>query len=1245
MTLQLIKEQNRVKSIIEKLNLQLSDGSTKMPADFGFLKFDVRSDNCTNNRLSQFIHVDKTTTNESVAEFIIRAYRLPIPDLILSIQTDGVNITNEKTKNTWVMTNGSNQDIIRLIGSALQNETVENDIPCIGFTSWKHLSNQKETLRRMNTCHSKTVVDSVNCELEPNHTHFILFSDELYDLEKIPLRRQMIERQLSRTLLHSQINDDHHQSKNVFRQSIPIVMLLLGGHLTTLITLCEGLKNETPIVTVLGTGYLADIIARLCLDLRSYDELMKTLWNDRTDLKEKLKEKRNKDIQECRIQIERLINPTENVFEQKNITIQNCLEIIIKMQKLIVVFDGIGRLDNLEDAIADALRNEIYFQRDSGTKVKDGYDPRAEELKWCLIWNKEAHGELEILINFEDENTAFVETKRRWINKLGQAALFEALCRNNIHFVDLLMDNGASVETFSVNEFKIICEKTLNKYALNLDLTKSSIYATNDSDKFIEEIYKAYLWQYLEHYVKEENSREKKSTIQQLIYWNNKHQFHSTNITNILFNQHKTEALYLWLLFMKRPEMAKCLCSKLQNQTVATLLAAAIYFKAAKNNIQNRPALIKLGKEFDRHAKNLIDECFSQDKSLAHKLIHCKAPAFYHCTPLDIARRADCRRFLASDTVQRHVDQKWYHHFDTHQRFLNMPIYVWVCILSLLLPLIPIGAVLFPSLYKKSSVNKQKNKYFNRFRSPVVYQWTSADDSGEKRYCAQMVIWFREIWRRILYFYEAPVVRFYYHAIFFFVFLTLFSYVLLVDYFPLNNYGGTRSGFRRLKIPISEILLHISIWTLIIDASYELTSRAQLHYDYVVSSWNLEDVAAVVCYLIGFIARFFMNESAFIVSKVFMSVDLILWSIRLLHLFSAYESLGPKLMMISRMIKDAFLIFVFFILILLLAFSVTSWSLLSTNTQVNWIYGDDGSLFNVTVLNGGSGLWTWQLLRDVLNWGIWKVFGQIDEPFNNLVSDNDVYGTVVFLFAIIFVVISNVLLMNVLVAMFNVTIQRVLDRSHRIWRHQRFLLVYEYSQRPVLPAPLSVFYYIFQLFTSLCGCYRRKCLCRSTRVDRIQDESSEFSTSDTSYEINYEKEIGEIYWKRCGFVVEEGEEQNNILIGKVLEKKIDKLNDGINRILQKYSLQKPDIQIFKSDIESSTPPPSPSSSELTTLIVSSQERNNQHIRRTKVNIIRLVECDKSHSTPTSEIININVLPARKAQSTTGLSIINRSRVS
>jgi hypothetical protein len=49
------------------------------------------------------------------------------------------------------------------------------------------------------------------------------------------------------------------------------------------------------------------------------------------------------------------------------------------------------------------------------------------------------------------------------------------------------------------------------------------------------------------------------------------------------------------------------------------------------------------------------------------------------------------------------------------------------------------------------------------------------------------------------------------------VFLLLFSYILLVDYFPLNTDNGRRSGVQNLNIPITEIILHICMWSLIIE--------------------------------------------------------------------------------------------------------------------------------------------------------------------------------------------------------------------------------------------------------------------------------------------------------------------------------------------------------------------------------------------------------------------------------------------
>ncbi|CAF4480453.1 unnamed protein product [Didymodactylos carnosus] len=242
--------------------------------------------------------------------------------------------------------------------------------------------------------------------------------------------------------------------------------------------------------------------------------------------------------------------------------------------------------------------------------------------------------------------------------------------------------------------------------------------------------------------------------------------------------------------------------------------------------------------------------------------------------------------------------------------------------------------------------------------------------------------------RRVKWFYDAPIVRFYYHVIFFILFLGLFSFVLLVDYFPLNIYGETRSGIQNLPIPISEIILHICAWGLIADEIYQWVKHQRNEQDYSGDLRNISDIFGIILYSVGFITRFIVLERAFIVSKILMCMALIFCSIRLLHLFAAYESLGPTLVMIFKMTQQAMLIFVFFILIFLFSFSITSVSLLATTSQVNWTYTDDGHLLKATVIGNGSRteMWDWQLFRDVINWGIWKVFGQIDEPINNSVS-------------------------------------------------------------------------------------------------------------------------------------------------------------------------------------------------------------------------------------------------------------------
>jgi hypothetical protein len=72
------------------------------------------------------------------------------------------------------------------------------------------------------------------------------------------------------------------------------------------------------------------------------------------------------------------------------------------------------------------------------------------------------------------------------------------------------------------------------------------------------------------------------------------------------------------------------------------------------------------------------------------------------------------------------------------------------------------------------------------------------------------------------------------------------------------------------------------------------------------------------------------------------------------------------------------LFFVYFILIFLFGFSITSWSLITTSSQLKWIYNNNSQLINITIAENGTNEISWKLLRDITNYGIWKVFGQIE---------------------------------------------------------------------------------------------------------------------------------------------------------------------------------------------------------------------------------------------------------------------------
>lgn len=99
------------------------------------------------------------------------------------------------------------------------------------------------------------------------------------------------------------------------------------------------------------------------------------------------------------------------------------------------------------------------------------------------------------------------------------------------------------------------------------------------------------------------------------------------------------------------------------------------------------------------------------------------------------------------------------------------------------------------------------------------------------------------------------------------------------------------------------------------DGDKENSSFGSKAMKYLGMGWNYIDIIGCILFTIAMALRFIAlgtNESVFIAARIILAIDLAVFFLRVLHVLINFQSLGPKLIMIQRMIKDL----VFFMVIL-----------------------------------------------------------------------------------------------------------------------------------------------------------------------------------------------------------------------------------------------------------------------------------------------------------------------------------------
>ncbi|KAL3288297.1 hypothetical protein HHI36_002745 [Cryptolaemus montrouzieri] len=515
---------------------------------------------------------------------------------------------------------------------------------------------------------------------------------------------------------------------------------------------------------------------------------------------------------------------------------------------------------------------------------------------------------------------------------------------------------------------------------------------------------------------------------------------------------------------MKRHKMALLMWQHgeeaLAKALVGCKLFKAMAHEAAEDDMETEvyEELRSYGKEFENIALEVLDYCYRQDDDQTQQLLTCELQNWSGQTCLSLAVAANHRALLAHPCSQIILADLWMGGLRTRKN-TNLKV-----ILGLLFPIYilnlefkskeelqlmpqtteehmelenddddksdsektPDAEALLTETFGRGDAFLQENgKPFAGMDDSRVYS-----DFGRIPKQRQLKI------RKKLYeFYTAPITKFWSNSIAYIVFLVIFSYLVLVKLrFVPTWYEWFCVAF---------------ICSLGCEKIRELFSSEPVGITQKIAvwSWNMWnpcDMCAVVFFLIGFSLR--MQPDTFDTGRVMYCVISVYWYLRILNILSVNKYLGPLVTMMGKMVKNM-IYFVVLLLIVLMSFGVTRQAISNPDQEASW-----------------------SIVRDVFLEPYFMLYGEV---YANKINPPCGPGQEVEvcvpgrwitpLIMSVYLLVANILLINLLIAVFNNIFNEVNAIAHQVWMFQRFTVVMEYEQKPILPPPFIILSHLYLL--------------------------------------------------------------------------------------------------------------------------------------------------------------------------------------
>ncbi|NXT24426.1 TRPM6 protein, partial [Syrrhaptes paradoxus] len=498
--------------------------------------------------------------------------------------------------------------------------------------------------------------------------------------------------------------------------------------------------------------------------------------------------------------------------------------------------------------------------------------------------------------------------------------------------------------------------------------------------------------------------------------------------------------LLVWAVLMKRQKMAMFFWQHGEEAMVKAVVACKLYRAMAREAKQSNMVddtseeLKKYSKEFGQLALDVLEKAFKQNEQMAMKLLTYELKNWSNSTCLKLAVSVGLRPFVSHTCTQMLLTDMW-------MGRLKMRKNSWFkVIMSILLP---------PTILMLEFKSKAEMSHVPQFQDFHQFTWYHGDQSPTinkdalslKDYDVEKIARKSDEsqvdggqgnlpgTRKIYEFYNAPIVKFWFHTMAYMVFLMLFTYTVLVKMEPRPS--------------VQEWLVIIYIFSTAIEKVREVFISepgkfCQKVKVWIYEYWNFTDSIAIILFMIGFGLRW-SDPPVQTAGRLLYCLDIIFWYTRLLDLFAVNQHAGPYLTMIGKMTANMFYIVVM-MAIVLLSFGVSRKAILSPEEPPSWT-----------------------LARDIVFQPYWMMFGEVYAGEIDVCETNEDCPPGSFLtpfLQAVYLFVQYIIMVNLLIAFFNNVYYDLKSISNKLWKYNRYRYIMTYHEKPWLPPPFILLSHI-----------------------------------------------------------------------------------------------------------------------------------------------------------------------------------------